>query len=73
MISCQTFLVVQFMYEHFTAQLKDMYPALFCRSAIVQEFTLMEERKCMQMAEEKALLKTPRFIQLARKQLQLLD
>ena len=57
-----------------TLHLKDMYPALFCRSAIVQEFALMEkDRKCMQMAEEKALLKTPRFIHVARKQVQLQD
>ena len=28
-----------------TAQLKDMYPALFCRSAIVQEFRLMEKER----------------------------
>ena len=50
-----------------TVELKAMYPALFCRKAVVQEFELIvKERKWMQMAVERALLKSPKFIQLPR-------
>jgi len=56
-----------------TVELKDMYPALFCRKAVVQEFGLIvKERKWMQLAVERALLKTPKFIEIATRQVRLL-
>jgi len=56
-----------------TAELKDMYPALFCMKAVMQEFALIsKEKKWMQLAVERALVKTPKFIQLARIQVRIL-
>ena len=57
-----------------TEELKKLYPALFSRKALLQEFfMIIKEKKWIEVAKERALLKMPKFTALARRQVKLLD
>lgn len=49
-----------------TEELKKLYPALFSRKALLQEFCMIiKEKKWIEVAKERALLKMPKFTALA--------